>query len=52
MTDKLKELEAKYDKNFADVYEALNYLLDKNKLETEQANRRQIGFKRAQDNVE
>ena len=31
LTEKLKELESKYNKQFADVYEALNYLLDKTK---------------------
>ncbi len=45
LTDKLIELEGKYDNKFADVYEALKYLLDKDKKEIEQDNRTKIGFK-------
>jgi len=47
--EKLKLLEAKYDKHFKDVYEAINYLLKKDKAETEQEtehkSRKRIGFK-------
>lgn len=46
LTDKLKELETKYDRQFKDVYEAINYLLNKDKQETEQKERRRIGFKK------
>jgi hypothetical protein len=42
--EKLKLLEEKYNKQFRDVYEALNFLLNKNKLEQEQNERRRIGF--------
>jgi hypothetical protein len=45
LTDKLKELETKYNKQFKDVNEALNYLLQKDKQETEQKERKRIGFK-------
>jgi hypothetical protein len=45
LAGKLKELESKYDKKFADIYEAINYLLNKDKQETEQKQRRRIGFK-------
>ena len=45
LTDKLKELEAKFDRTFADVYEALNYLLKKDEQDTNQKKRQQIGFK-------
>ncbi len=45
LTEKLKELENKYNKQFKDVYEAINYLLDKDKQETEQKKRKRIGFK-------
>lgn len=45
LTDKLKELESKYNKQFKDVYEAINYLLQKDKQETEQKERKKIGFK-------
>jgi hypothetical protein len=33
LTDKLKELENKYDTQFSGVYQALNYLLEKDKQE-------------------
>jgi hypothetical protein len=44
LTLKLKTLENKYNKKFKDVYEALNYLLKKDKIETDQKNRRRIGY--------
>ena len=40
LTDRLKEIEGK----FTDVYEAINYLLNKDKLQTEQNQRKRIGF--------
>ncbi|HXH19610.1 MAG TPA: ORF6N domain-containing protein [Chitinophagales bacterium] len=46
LTDKLKKLERKYNRQFKDIYEALNYLLQKDKQETEQRERKRIGFKR------
>ncbi len=45
LTDKLKELENKYNKQFKDVYEALNYLLDKDAQEKKQQIRKKIGYK-------
>jgi len=45
LTDKLKELETKYNKQFKDVYEAINFLLKKDKQATEQKERIRIGFK-------
>ena len=45
LTTKLKEMELKYDKKFEDVFEAINYLLDKDKVETVQKERTRIGFK-------
>lgn len=45
LTDKIKEIESQYNKQFKDVYEALNYLLHKNKQETEQKERTRIGYK-------
>jgi len=45
LTVKLKELESKYNKQFKDIYEALNYLLNKDKQQIEQSERKQIGFK-------
>lgn len=45
LTDKLKELEVKYDQKFEDVYEALRYLLQKDQIQTQQSQRKQIGYK-------
>jgi len=45
LTDKLKELENVYSKKFKDVYEAINYLLQKDRQVTEQKERKLIGFK-------
>lgn len=45
LTEKLKELESKYNQQFKDVYEAINYLLQKDKQETGQKERKRIGFK-------
>ncbi len=45
LTNKLKELESRYNKQFKDVYEALTYLLNSDKLKTEQNQRKRIGFK-------
>jgi len=41
LTERLKEVEGK----FTDVYEAINYLLEKDKQITNQQNRKRIGFK-------
>ncbi len=46
LTDKLKKMERKYNRKFNDVYEAINYLLQKDKQETEQQKRKRIGFKK------
>ena len=43
--EQLKALEAKYNKQFKDVYEAINYLLKKDKAVIEHENRPRIGFK-------
>lgn len=45
LAEKLKELESKYNKQFKDVYEAINYLLNKDKQQTEQSQRKKVGFK-------
>ena len=45
LTKRMKEIETKYDKQFSDVYEAINYLLEKDKEETEHKERKRIGFK-------
>lgn len=45
LTQKLKELETKYNKQFNDIYDALNFLINKNNQEIEQKERKKIGFK-------
>ena len=45
LTNKLKEFESRYNKQFNDVYEALNYLLTKDKRLNEQNQRKRIGYK-------
>ena len=45
LTEKLKELESKCDQQFNDVYEAINYLLQKDKQDMELRERKRIGFK-------
>jgi hypothetical protein len=45
LTEKLKELENRYDKKFDDVLEALNYLLQKDEVEKKQSKRKRIGFR-------
>jgi hypothetical protein len=50
LTEKLQELESKYDKQFKDVYEAISFLLRKDKQETEQKQRKRIGFKNDESN--
>lgn len=44
----LKVLEAKFDKQFDDVYEVINYLLKKDNQEVQQQSRKRIGFKSEQ----
>jgi hypothetical protein len=43
---KLKEIETKYDKKFKDAYDAINFLLQKEKQQIRQHNREKIGFKK------
>ena len=45
LTIKLKELEDTYNKKFTDVYDAINYLLQKDKLDEKQKQRKKIGYK-------
>lgn len=44
LTNQLKALEIKYNQQFSDVYEAINYLIQKDKQQTEQGERGRIGF--------
>ena len=45
LTKKLEELESKYNKQFSDVYEALNYLMDIKKTDEKIKKRTKIGYK-------
>ncbi len=45
LSDKLRELELKYDRQFSDVYEALQYLIGEKQQSEAQQERRKIGFK-------
>jgi hypothetical protein len=43
---KLLEIESKYDKQFSDIYEALNFLIKRDENESIQKGRKQIGYKK------
>ena len=45
LTEKLALLETKYNRQFKDIYEKLDYLLTKDKKEIKQKERRRGGFK-------
>ena len=45
LTIKLHELESRYNKQFKDVYDAINFLLQKDKQAMAQNQRKRIGFK-------
>jgi hypothetical protein len=44
LTEKLKKLEQKYNKQFKDIYEALNYLTQEKQKQIDFENRERIGF--------
>lgn len=46
LADKLKEMESRYDKSFQDIFQAINYLLEKDNQGIEQEERKKIGFKK------
>lgn len=46
LSEKLSHLENKFNKQFNDVADALNFLLQKDKIETEQKQRKPIGYKK------
>ena len=46
LSEKLQAIESKYDQQFKDVYEAINFLLQKEKVNTNQIQRNRIGFKK------
>ena len=45
LSNQLKQLELKYEKQFDDIFEAINYLLKKDNQKKQQTERKQIGFK-------
>lgn len=45
LSKKVKELEATYDRQFDDIYEVINYLLNKDNIQQQQNERKQIGFR-------
>ena len=45
LSERLQELESLYNKQFEDVYEAINYLLQKDNQTTVQRQRTRIGYK-------
>lgn len=45
LTQKLQELENKYDQQFNDVYEAINFLVQKDNQQADQKTRKRIGYK-------
>lgn len=45
LTEKLNQLESKYNQQFKDVSEAINYLLQKDQKEIKQIQRKPIGYK-------
>ena len=45
LSEQLKLLENKYDKQFDDVFEAINYLLKKDSLEKQTKDKKKIGYK-------
>jgi len=44
LSEKISELESKYNRQFKDVYEALSYLLERDEIEKEQRKRKRIGY--------
>jgi len=46
LAHKLKEIETKYDKQFKDIYEAINFLINKEKQQITQKERIKIGYKK------
>ncbi len=45
LTEKLNELELRYDQKFSDIHQALNYLVQKDKKTISQKQREKIGFR-------
>jgi hypothetical protein len=49
ISKQLKDLENKYNKQFSDVFEAINFLIQKDKNESNQVKRNKIGFKNKEE---
>ena len=45
LSQKIVEIESKYNRQFKDVFEALNYLIQKDKTALKQKERKTIGYK-------
>lgn len=45
LTEKLKKIEEKFNTQFTDVFDAINYLLEKDHIKTQQEKRTRIGYK-------
>lgn len=45
LTEKLKQIEDKFEAKFNDVFDAVNYLLEKDHIQTQQDKRIKIGYK-------
>ena len=52
LTEKLTALEQKYDTQFDDVYGAIEFLMRKDRQETEQRERKRIGFRTGNETQE
>lgn len=50
LSGKVRDLENKYHRDFKDISEAINYLLQKDKQKIEQKTRRPIGFRKDEPN--
>jgi len=46
LSAKLTELEQQYGQKFKDIEQVLNYLIQKDQKSIQQANRKEIGFKK------
>ena len=45
LSAKIKEMEDQFNRKFKDIFEAINYLLQKDKVQTDHQNRKKIGYK-------
>ncbi len=51
LTEKLEKLELKYNKQFKDIYEAINYLVEHDQATANNQPREQVGFKIAKQEI-